>query len=531
MMVLTRRLIMTSNPRLLLIWVFCASFQAAGAEMNFDKDVRPILARCVKCHGPEKQKGGLRLDSRAGAVGKGDSGSEAIVPGEAAESELIRRIESKDDSERMPPKGEPLSPEQVAMLRLWIDRGLRWPESPGAVAAGRSEMVVTAEDRQHWSYRPLAAVKPPVVEDDDWCATEVDRFVLAGLEAKGLRPNPRADRRTLIRRVYFDLIGLPPTPEEVESFASDPKETAYAELVDKLLDSRHYGERWGRHWLDLTRYADSDGLETDAERPNAWHYRDFVIRAFNDDLSFQTFVRWQLAGDEYEPDDPRALAATGFLTTAPIEMLAPKLLEEERLRLRFNELDDTAVTTTAAFLGLTLGCARCHDHKFDAIPTRDYYRMQAAFIGTARGDVFLASREAVAKFQKEDAAWNSRVKPMQKKLDDWLTATKATHEAGLRRRKIEALPVSDADKTVLKERPESEQGKKLGRTHEKKLALTDADFRSVFTPEQRSHWDALQKELDLANRSRPRSPDKALAITETSREPQETWLLNRGDFS
>ena len=364
--------------------------------------MRPILTRCVKCHGPEKQQGGLRFDRRSGAVRAGDSGSEAISPGNAAKSEVIRRIEAKDDSERMPPEGTPLSREQITVLRAWIDQGARWPETAEAATAVRVEMVVTEEDRQHWSYRPLSPVDPPSVKKHDWCATTIDQFVLGALEASGLRPNQRADRRTLIRRVYFDVIGLPPSPEEVDAFVADPREAAYEELVDKLLESPHYGERWGRHWLDLTRYADSDGLETDADRPNAWHYRDFVIRAFNDDFSYQEFVRWQLAGDEYAPDDPQAIAATGFLTTAPNEVLTPKHLEEERLRLRFNELDDTAVTTAAAFLGLTLGCARCHDHKFDAIPTRDYYRMQAAFIGTARGEAFLASRAAIAKFRQDN---------------------------------------------------------------------------------------------------------------------------------
>ncbi|MCB1625712.1 MAG: DUF1553 domain-containing protein, partial [Pseudomonadales bacterium] len=329
---------------------------------------------------------------------------------------------------------------------------------------------------------------------------------------------------------YFDLIGLPPTPDEVDAFVADSRETSYEELVDKLLDSQHYGERWGRHWLDLTRYADSDGLESDADRPNAYYYRDFIIRAFNDDLSYQTFVRWQLAGDEYEPDDPRAIAATGLLTTAPIEVLTPRFIEEERLRLRYNELDDTAVTVAATFLALTLGCARCHDHKFDAIPTRDYYRMQAAFIGTSRGDVYIASRATVAKFHREEARWNDRVKPLQKRLDDWLAKQKEPHYAALHRIRIDGLSISDADKTLLKEQPESEQAKRLSQSHANKLKLTDDDFRSVFTPEQREQWSAMQQKLDRANRARPQSIPTALAITEASREPQPTWLLTRGDF-
>src|SRR4030095_3283377 len=221
--------------------------------------------------------------------------------------------------------------------------------------------------------------------------------------------------------------GLPPSPEEVRAFVADPSPWAYEELIDRLLASRHYGERWGRHWLDVARYADSGGMETDADRPNAYYYRDFVIRALNDDLSYQTFVRWQLAGDEYEPDNPQALAATGFLTGAPNELLTDQHLEEERLRLRFNELDDMAVTCVSAMLGLTLGCARCHDHKFDAIPTRDYYRIQCAFTTTARSDVFLASREEAARYREDEVRWSERLKDAQARLNKWLAEAKMPH--------------------------------------------------------------------------------------------------------
>lgn len=498
-------------------------------KVDFQNEVRPILDTCIKCHGPEKQQGGVRFDLQSGAFRAGDSDSHAIVPRDSTKSELIRRIETKDASERMPPKGEPLTQYQIKVLRAWIDQGAHWPESSES-RVERGEMVVTEEDRKHWSYRKLSHVILPTIKDSDWCATPIDRFVLAALEAKSLHPNKPADRRTLIRRIYFDLVGMPPSPEEVSAFVEDQRENVYEVLIDGLLDSPHYGERWGRHWLDLTRYADSNGLETDHDRSDAYHYRDFVIRSFNDDLPYQTFVRWQLAGDEYEPDNPQAIAATGFLTTAPNELLEPKHLEEERLRLRFNELDDTAVTTSAAFLALTLGCARCHDHKFDAIPTRDYYRIQAALIGTARGSVPLASREDVATYREQDAEWKARLSPVQKQLDDWLTEQKKPHEDALRRSKIDALSISDADKTVLKEQSDSEQGKKLARTHSKKIKLTDDDFRNAFTQSQRDQWDLLKAAFDNVNRSRPKPLSTALAITEAKREPPETWLLTRGDF-
>jgi len=381
----------------ILVFACSATFAAADARVDFEQQIRPIFQRsCVKCHGPEKQKGGLRLDRAKEALGALDSGKQAIIPSKADQSELIRRITATDPDDRMPPKADPLSAGEIQLIRMWIAQGATWPEAKIAGPTTRPEMVVTAEDRQHWSYLPVHRVDPPAVKDARWGKTSIDRFILAALEAKSLHPNPPADRRTLIRRLYFDMLGLPPTPAEVDSFLADPSPDAYEKLVDRVLGSTHYGERWGRHWLDVARYADSDGMESDADRPDAYHYRDFVIKAFNDDLSYQTFVRWQLAGDEYEPENPQAISATGFLTAAPTEVLTVPM-EEERLRLRYNELDDMAATTANGLLGLTLGCARCHDHKFDAIPTRDYYRIQCAFTTTARDTVLLVPRDQAQK--------------------------------------------------------------------------------------------------------------------------------------
>jgi len=228
----------------------------------------------------------------------------------------------------------------------------------------------------------------------------IDRFILAALERRGLTPAPRARRGTLIRRLSFDLAGLPPPPEEVEAFEKDGSAEAYERLVDRLLASPHYGERWGRHWLDVARYADSDGQESDHDRPTAYHYRDFVIRALNEDLPYDTFVRWQLAGDEIEPDNLQAISATGFLTAGPHARLDVPM-EEEKIRSRLDELDDILSTTGAAFLGLTVACARCHDHKYDPIPTRDYYRMSAAFNAGSRAEVPLAPWKEAVKMRAE----------------------------------------------------------------------------------------------------------------------------------
>jgi hypothetical protein len=394
----------------------------------------------------------------------------------------------------------------------------------------RREQAVGAKDRQHWSYLPLRSVKSPAVKDAGWARTKVDDFILAALEAKGLRPNPVAGPRTLIRRVYFDVLGLPPTPEEVEAFAADPAPDAYDRLVDRVLASPHYGERWGRHWLDVARYADSDGMETDADRPTAYHYRDFVIRSLNDDLPYDTFVRWQLAGDEYEPDNPRALAATGFLAAAPTEVLSVPM-EEERLRLRFNELDDMAATSASAFLGLTLGCARCHDHKYDAIPTRDYYRLQCAFTTTKRDQVLLASRADAARFHEQESEWDARLKAAQSKLDAWLASEKAPHAAALRDARIDRLPVGETEKKLLKKQPDSDAAKKLAKKHEKALKVGDDEYRRVFTEAARAKWGALEKELDAVRRSRPEALPTALAVVDGKPEPEPTYLLDRGNFT
>ena len=471
------------------------AYAAEPAGVDFTRDVKPILeASCVKCHGTRKQQGNIRLDRRDGALAPGDSGRAAVVPGRAADSEILRRIEATDSAERMPLDGDSLPPEERKVLRDWIEQGAPWPDEASVDSAARSEMQVTDDDRRHWSYRPLREAAPPSPADVAWCRTPIDRFVRAAQEAAGLRPNPPADRRTLIRRVYFDLIGLPPDPAEVETFVADPGPKAYEELVDRLLTSPHHGERWGRHWLDVARYADSNGMEGDHDRPHAYHYRDFVIRALNGDLSYATFVRWQLAGDEYAPDDPEALAATGFLAAAPTEMLTDNLLEEERLRLRFNELDDMAVTSVSAFLGLTLGCARCHDHKFDAIPTRDYYRIQCAFTTTTRADVLLAPREEVSRYRESERRFGKKLGETEARVREWLS------------------------------------GKKIPEKQVKALEVPENAYRAL-GDEDRKAWDALKAELEAVRRERPQPPPAALAIADKEAKPAPTYLLERGDFS
>jgi cytochrome c553 len=356
--------------------------QMARGRQLFTAHVRGVLLdRCVKCHGGEKTRGGLDLTSRETLLKGGDNGS-VVVPHQAKASRLFQ-LTAHLDKPHMPPKGEKLSTQQLAYLAAWIDLGAPYDRPLVNKGAAKKVMVVTEEDRRFWSFQPLKRAAAPKIKNETWCRTPIDRFILADLEAKNLTPNSEADRRKLIRRASFDLIGLPPTPEEVAAFVKDVSADAYDKLLDRLLSSPHFGERWARHWLDLARYAESHGYEQDYDRPNAYHYRDFVIKAFNQDLPYDTFVRWQLAGDEIAPDNPLALMATGFLAAG---VHSTQITKNQVEKERYDELDDMARTVGTAMLGLTIGCARCHDHKYDPIPTKDYYRLLSTFTKTVRSD-------------------------------------------------------------------------------------------------------------------------------------------------
>lgn len=514
---------------------------------DFQREIQPLLAaHCVKCHGPEKQKGGLRLDQKAAAFKGGDSEEPAVVPKQSGQSRLLQLVMSKVDGERMPPTGERLTDAQIALLKRWIDAGAEWPESDaGTDKSQPAEMRVTDADRQHWSFLPLCRALEPTVNNTAWPRTPVDRFVLHAQELKGLAPSPAADLRTLIRRVYFDVLGLPPRlteeggkwKEELLGVEIDPatfllQPSAWESLIDKLLDSPHYGERWARHWLDVARYADSNGQEADDDRLNAYHYRDFVIRAMNDDMAFDQFVRWQIAGDEFDPDNPSAVSATGFLTAGHNTRRVLELMEEERLRNRYNELDDMLATTGSAMLGLTLACARCHDHKYDPIPTRDYYRLLSAYHSGDRAEVPLVPRSAVADHQQKVAAWTKQADAARKELNDWLEAQKKPHTEELRNAKIAALPVDEQDKETLRDagQKNSSAVKALQKKHEKVLTISDEEYRARLSPEQRTRWDELAGVVKRLEAAEPKPLPTAYAMADFGSEPVETWLFNRGEF-
>jgi hypothetical protein len=359
----------------LIVSAKAASQSADDANRFFEAKVRPVIVeQCGKCHGPDKPKGGLRLDSRQAALDGGDSGP-AIVPGNRDESLLLTAISYQDEALKMPPKGK-LAPEQVADLTRWVLEGARWPgpSADAAVAPRKGPLQITDKDREHWAFQRV--VRPPVPRPRDaaWVRNPIDAFILSRLEERGLHPNPPADRIALIRRVAFDLTGLPPTPEEVSGFFKDDSPDAYERMVDRYLNSPHYGERWGRHWLDLVRFAETNSYERDNPKPSAWRFRDYVVRSFNADKPYVRFVREQLAGDELPDASPETWVATGYYR---LGIWDDEPTDQELAR--FDGLDDIVTTTGQVFLGMTIDCARCHDHKLDPIPQRDYYSFLAFF--------------------------------------------------------------------------------------------------------------------------------------------------------
>jgi hypothetical protein len=362
----------------------------------------------------------------------------------------------------------------------------------------------------------------------------VDGFILNRLTENKLTPTPLADPYKLVRRIYFDLVGLPPTPEKAASFveaSSTNSHSAIRSLVDQLLASPHYGERWARHWLDVVRYADSDGQESDADRPTAHHYRDFVIRALNDDMPFDTFVRWQLAGDELEPNNPQAIAATGFIVAGTHAVLDEVPMEEEKIRTRFNELDDMIATTGSAMLGLTLACARCHDHKYDPVPRRDYYRILCAFNSGDRSEVPLAPLEESIRYRAHRAKWKTELDSAKKRLDDFLKEMRKTHETTVRHAKIDALKnLRDDEKALLKNDPNTPRAKELAKKLTKELKIEDKDYRQFLSEDQQRHWDARVEALKASEAAKPKPLPTALAFADFGPDPRETWLLGRGDF-
>jgi len=449
--------------------------------IDFARQVQPILARrCYACHGPDHVEGGLLLTNRDAALSRTDSGEFAIVPGDVAASVLISRITSDDDGERMPPEGDRVTEAEIEVIKQWIAEESPWSK--------------------HWAFEPMQPISPPVVDDPAWNHNPIDAFIYKGLADANLLPNPRADRRTLIRRAYYDLLGLPPSPQQVDDFVADTDPTAFEQLVNSLLDSPHYGEKWGRHWLDLVRFAETNSFERDGAKPNAWKFRDYVIRSLNDDKPYGQFVREQLAGDELDVVTSDTLTATGYYRLG--------IWDDEpadRLQARYDELDDIVTTTGQVFLGLTIDCARCHDHKIDPIPQKDYYSLLA----------FLADVTPYGQGNQIDVS-TDELKHQYTELENRIrtveSAMKAIEQIGI-------VKMSAPDQRATE-----------GNKRERDKVL-DAKLRDHLEPAQWDEYSDLKRQRETFDTQFKALPprDQVLGLGHCITKPPATFVMFRGN--
>jgi hypothetical protein len=432
------------------------------------------------------------MATREKALAGGSHGA-AIVPGKPDSSALLQRVTGKLQPSM--PLGGKLSADEIAILRQWIEDGAHWDGGP-MQAAAPVERKITDTDRNWWAFKKPVHTEPPV-----GAKNAIDGFILAKLRENNLKPTPRADKPTLVRRACLDLTGLPPSPEEVDTFVSDQSPEAFAKLVDRLLDSPRYGERWGRHWLDVARYADSGGYEQDFTYPNAWRYRDYVIKAFNEDKPYDRFVREQIAGDELDDTNYDALIATGFHRVGS----TVGFREKDNPQYRYIYLDDLIGTTTRAFLGLTVSCARCHDHKFDPILQKDYYRLMAVFTPYINYDHPLAPADQVTAFEAKKADVEKRVQPLKEKIRQ----IEEPYRQQAFEQKLATFPadIQVAVKTPPEQRTE---GQKLLATQV--LTIRPPGYRNLMKPEDRAASDALTKQIREAERQLPKPLPVAMGV-------------------
>jgi hypothetical protein len=472
----------------------------------FETHIRPLLAnRCFKCHGEQKQSGALRLDGLNTMLAGGDSGT-AIVPGKPDESLLVEAV--RYESYEMPPDGQ-LPDEEIDLLVRWVAMGAPWPTSDRNVAVPTSGKI-TDEDRQYWAFQPPAVVEVPSAPDSGWGTNEIDAFVWRKLVDNNLRPSPPADRLTLVRRVYQGLIGLPPTPEQMDAFLSDDSPRAYEGLVDQLLESARHGEHWATFWLDLVRYAESDGFRADYYRPDAWRYRDYVIDAFNSDKPYDRFVMEQIAGDEFFAGDPQALAATGYLRHGIYEYN-----QRDAVTQWHDMLNDITDTTAEAFLGLGMGCARCHDHKFDPILQKDYYRLQAFFAGIAfRDDVPLATPQQIADYQQQLAVWEQQTAEVRAELE----ALDKPKLDKLAEAQIQMFPQETQDIMTKASADRTPYEKQIAYLVELQVLDRQKQLEKEFQGEEKERWEALKQQLAKFEDSKP----KPLPSGQTASDIDET---------
>ena len=493
------------------------------AQTSAEKAVSILQQNCTTCHGAALKMSSLDLRTRQSMLAGGEHGP-AVEPGKPEKSRLYR-LAAGMENPTMPP-GKKLADADIAVLRRWIEEGAEIPvaaakadatgkeaEAKAAALAKMEERPITAEERQYWAFRKPTRPSVPA----NGTRNAVDAFLRHAMREKGLKPSPVADRRSLIRRAYLDLTGLLPSPAQVNAFVNDRSPDAFAKVVEELLASPHYGERWGRHWLDVVRYADSGGYEYDRDRPNAWRYRDYVIKAFNDDKPYDRFVKEQLAGDELWPDSGEARVATGYLRLG-----MENNLKNEQTRL--DELDDLVSTTSNAFLAVTVGCARCHNHKFDPIPQKDYYRMQAVFVPAKPNEYPLVTAEEVARFKEEQkridalqAPWKDQIKQLEQPYRDKMLADKKAK-----------LP--DYIQLALRTPPEKRtEGQKLNATQvEKTLGIDPMELTAALSPQDREQRQQLLAKVKELDEQRPKPFAAAMSVTESGREAPPSHFLFRG---
>ncbi len=502
---------------LLFILATLGALLPARSSAESPNALEVLEAHCVKCHGGEKTKAGLDLVTREALLRGGETGV-AIVPGQPDRSLLLKTIRHEEDP-HMPQKAEKLTEAEIAAIAAWIQAGAPYARALNKPAAGGPRVAgpftITDEERKHWAFQPIQRPAPP----EPGAENPIDRFILAKLKARGLQFAPPASKGVLIRRVTLDLIGLPPTPQEVDAFIADQSPDAYQKLIDRLLASPHYGERWGRHWLDLARYAETDGFEHDAVRPHSWRYRDYVIRAFNEDRPYDQFIREQLAGDELWPENPDARIATGF------NLLGPDMVDSsDQIQRRHNTLNDMTDTTALVFLGLTMGCARCHDHKFEPISQRDYYSLQA-FFTPAKFD-----REHPVPSVAQRAAHESAMREFNENATmRELTALEAPARERIFQRKVAKLPAEaqTAHRTPPEKR-DAEQANLALETADK-VTVSDKEIASELKGEERIRREALLAEAKKL--PKPEPLPRAMTLASTDATARKTFVLNRGEYT
>ncbi len=485
---------------------FVAPARAQTAPVTFTDHIRPIMERsCWNCHGEAVQLSDLDLRTRDGALAGGTRGP-ALVPGRAEDSRLFRMVAGLDQPP-MPMSGDGLTAAEVDALRTWIDEGAHW--DAGEVTAAADALAALENDelppgaRDYWAFRHPRRAPVPASAD---FSHPVDRFLDAARQDAGVTASPRADRLTLLRRAYLDLVGLPPTPEQIEAFLADTERGAWERLIDELLESPHYGERWGRHWMDVARYADTDGFEQDYVRPNAWRYRDYVIDSFNDDKPYNQFLREQLAGDELDHVTDETRIATGFLRAGP----RVNFREKDNPERRHDYLDDVLATVGRGVLGMTVHCARCHDHKFDPILQKDYYSMQASIFGYVEIDYPLLDRPEADAYFDAMRAIDERQQPLRDRVSD----IEAPYREELRAKMIRERFPENVQAAAFKPEAERTPGEQLLAAQVLTLNPPRRQVADALSSDDKAHVDELREAIAALEDQRPPAPAMAHIVTD-----------------